>query len=204
MELRLRALARRDWELHCSAGEQSVQRAVSRHGASDRDAGGDADNHRYDRHDHLENLRERRLASRLWHGSGYYPLQSALQDSGQGTMSHSVTLTGLTPGTTYHYRINSRDAAGNLASLADAKFTTAAGGGGTLTGPGAKVAGRWRRITIPAARAAMLRSPAAPARALTLRSPAAPPRAAALLWAPAVHPELARSRHRMLPHRSRC
>ncbi len=68
--------------------------------------------------------------------SGYYPLQSALQDSGQGVMSHSVTLTGLTPGATYHYRINSRDAAGNLASLGDAKFTTAAGGGGTLTGPG--------------------------------------------------------------------
>ena len=63
---------------------------------------------------------------------GYYPLQSAVQDSGQGTMSHSVTLTGLVAGTTYHYRINSRDAAGNLASLADATFTTPGshGGGG--------------------------------------------------------------------------
>ena len=60
---------------------------------------------------------------------GYYPLQSAVQDSGQGTMSHSVTLVGLTPGTTYHYRINSRDAAQNLASLADATFTTAGGTG---------------------------------------------------------------------------
>jgi chitodextrinase len=60
--------------------------------------------------------------------SGYYPLQSAVYDIGQGTMSHTVILTGLTPGATYHYRINSRDAAGNLASRADATFTTAGAG----------------------------------------------------------------------------
>jgi hypothetical protein len=69
---------------------------------------------------------------------GYYPLQSAVQDSGPGTVSHSVPLTGLTPGTTYHYRINSRDSAGNLASLADATFTTTGshgGGGGLSNGP---------------------------------------------------------------------
>ena len=66
---------------------------------------------------------------------GYYPLQSGLQDSGQGTMSHTVTLLGLTPGTTYHYRVNSHDAARNLASRADATFTTTGGtsGGGGLT-----------------------------------------------------------------------
>ena len=73
-------------------------------------------------------------------GSGYYPYQSAMYDTGQGTMSHSVALTGLIAGTTYHYRIDSRDAANNLASLADATFTTAGsgsgGGGGTLKNPG--------------------------------------------------------------------
>lgn len=77
--------------------------------------------------------------------SGYYPLQSVLLDTGAGMKQvHSVTLTGLTPGTTYHYRINSHDAAKNLASLADATFTTTAhnsglgtiSGGGTITSPG--------------------------------------------------------------------
>ncbi len=73
--------------------------------------------------------------------SGYYPQQSVLLDTGGGTTSHSVTVTGLQPGATYHYRIDSRDAAKNLASLADATFTTAAGGnngggGGTVNGGG--------------------------------------------------------------------
>lgn len=72
---------------------------------------------------------------------GYYPLQSAIYDSGPGTMSHSVTLTGLTAGTTYHYRVNSRDAAGNLASLADATFTTAGSRGGSFSIPGTEIAG---------------------------------------------------------------
>ena len=39
--------------------------------------------------------------------------------------SHSVSVTGLTTGTLYHYRVKSRDAAGNLAMSADATFTTA-------------------------------------------------------------------------------
>jgi len=38
---------------------------------------------------------------------------------------HSVGLTGLAPSTTYHYRVKSRDAAGNLATSADGTFTTA-------------------------------------------------------------------------------
>ncbi|MBI3115507.1 MAG: LysM peptidoglycan-binding domain-containing protein [Candidatus Kerfeldbacteria bacterium] len=38
--------------------------------------------------------------------------------------SHSVTLTGLTAGTTYHFRVKSRDAAGNDSVSADASFTT--------------------------------------------------------------------------------
>jgi hypothetical protein len=39
--------------------------------------------------------------------------------------SHSVPLSGLRRKTTYHYRVRSRDAAGNLAVSADRVFTTA-------------------------------------------------------------------------------
>lgn len=38
--------------------------------------------------------------------------------------SHSQQLTGLTTGTLYHYRVKSRDAAGNLATSGDMTFTT--------------------------------------------------------------------------------
>ncbi len=38
--------------------------------------------------------------------------------------SHSVVLSGLTASTLYHYRVKSRDAAGNLATSADYSFTT--------------------------------------------------------------------------------
>lgn len=38
--------------------------------------------------------------------------------------AHSQNLTGLTPGTLYHYRVKSRDAAGNLATSSDQTFTT--------------------------------------------------------------------------------
>jgi len=69
--------------------------------------------------------------------NGFYPLQSVLLDTG-GNMKqlHSVTLTGLLPQTTYHYRVNSHDAAHNLASLADATFTTPAGGSNAGSGNG--------------------------------------------------------------------
>jgi fibronectin type 3 domain-containing protein len=40
--------------------------------------------------------------------------------------SHSQALSGLTPGTGYHYRVRSSDAAGNLASSGDNTFTTKA------------------------------------------------------------------------------
>jgi hypothetical protein len=40
------------------------------------------------------------------------------------TVSHSQAISGLAPGTLYHYRVRSRDAAGNLASSADFTFTT--------------------------------------------------------------------------------
>jgi hypothetical protein len=40
------------------------------------------------------------------------------------TTAHSVVLSGLTSGTTYHYRVKSRDAAGNLGISSDRTFTT--------------------------------------------------------------------------------
>jgi hypothetical protein len=43
--------------------------------------------------------------------------------------NHSVTLSGLTANTTYHYRVRSKDAAGNQAASGDLTFTTAASGG---------------------------------------------------------------------------
>jgi phosphodiesterase/alkaline phosphatase D-like protein len=39
-------------------------------------------------------------------------------------ISHSVAVGGLSPNTTYHYRVRSRDAAGNPAASSDALFTT--------------------------------------------------------------------------------
>ena len=49
--------------------------------------------------------------------------------------SHSVALSGLNAGTLYHYRVNSRDAAGNLASSGDFTFTTANAPAGDTTAP---------------------------------------------------------------------
>src|SRR3989475_10070148 len=46
------------------------------------------------------------------------PLNSSL------LTAHAVTLTGLLATTTYHYRVKSRDAAGNLATSGDFTFTT--------------------------------------------------------------------------------
>jgi hypothetical protein len=46
------------------------------------------------------------------------------------TTSHNGTLSGLSASTLYHYRVRSRDAAGNLAVSGDFTFTTAASGGG--------------------------------------------------------------------------
>ncbi|MCX8173466.1 MAG: fibronectin type III domain-containing protein [Thermoplasmata archaeon] len=42
-----------------------------------------------------------------------------------GVTSHQVTLTGLSPATTYHFRVNSKDAYGNTAVSQDYNFTTA-------------------------------------------------------------------------------
>jgi len=47
--------------------------------------------------------------------------------------SHSQGLSGLTPSTQYHYRVKSRDAAGNLATSGDFTFTTTASAPETVT-----------------------------------------------------------------------
>jgi hypothetical protein len=53
-----------------------------------------------------------------------YGSQSTLNTS--LVTSHSAPISGLTAGTLYHYRVMSRDAAGNLSVSADRTFTTAA------------------------------------------------------------------------------
>lgn len=52
------------------------------------------------------------------------------------TSSHNPTLSGLAATTVYHYRVRSRDAAGNLAVSEDFTFTTTAGSGGGGGGGG--------------------------------------------------------------------
>jgi hypothetical protein len=58
-----------------------------------------------------------------------YPLSSGLIDTALVT-SHSVTLTGLSPGT-YNYRIHSRNAGGTESVTSNAQFTISGAGGGT-------------------------------------------------------------------------
>jgi len=51
--------------------------------------------------------------------------------------AHSIAVSGLSLGTLYHYRVLSRDAAGNLTTSADGTFTTnavASGGGAGVGG----------------------------------------------------------------------
>ena len=65
------------------------------------------------------------------------------------TTSHSVTLSGLTAGTVYHYAVKSHDSAGNLTTSPDATFTTA---GGSTPPPPACVnsAGTWKNVPLTA------------------------------------------------------
>jgi len=62
--------------------------------------------------------------SQVEYGQAYkqYDSVSALNESLR--TSHAVTLSGLKPGTSYHYRIKSTDAAGNLAASGNKIFTT--------------------------------------------------------------------------------
>src|SRR5262245_25797277 len=62
--------------------------------------------------------------SQVEYGTSIAYGQSTTLDTTLGT-AHSQSLSGLTNGTLYHYRVKSRDAAGNLAVSADFTFTTA-------------------------------------------------------------------------------
>ena len=85
--------------------------------------------------------------------------------------SHSASLSGLQAATLYHYRVKSRDAAGNLATSADFTFTTTADSTApTISGVGAS------SITLSGATISW--SPMKPA---TLKWTTAPPPATAVL-----------------------
>ncbi len=62
-----------------------------------------------------------------------YSNSSALQDTSPRVLSHSVTITGLTASTTYHYSVTSVDGSGNSASSTDATFATLAAVGPVIT-----------------------------------------------------------------------
>ncbi|MDW7725840.1 MAG: S8 family serine peptidase [Candidatus Methanoperedens sp.] len=49
---------------------------------------------------------------------------------------HSISLTGLSASTTYHYVVNSTDQSGNSAESTEKTFTTSSAGGGTVSGGG--------------------------------------------------------------------
>jgi subtilisin family serine protease len=53
-----------------------------------------------------------------------YGSVTPVSDTVPMVLSHAVTLTGLQPGTTYHYRVKSKDAAGNWVVSEDRTFTT--------------------------------------------------------------------------------
>lgn len=61
--------------------------------------------------------------SQVDYGVSPYDYQTPLDP--QLTTSHGVSLSNLLPGTTYHYRVRSKDAAGNEAISGDRTFTTA-------------------------------------------------------------------------------
>ena len=50
-------------------------------------------------------------------------------------MSHTVNLTNLQPGTTYHFRTRSVDSSGNVGSMRDLTFTTLPGKTSGSQGP---------------------------------------------------------------------
>lgn len=64
--------------------------------------------------------------------------------------THSVSLSGLKTATLYHYRARSSDAAGNLATSADATFTTLGTSAGTPATGCATAAAGWKSLPIAA------------------------------------------------------
>ncbi|MCK4718419.1 MAG: pre-peptidase C-terminal domain-containing protein [Thermoplasmata archaeon] len=81
-----------------------------------------------------------------------------------GVTSHSVSLTGLSAGTLYHYRVRSTDEVGNTATSSDKTFSTTGGSGpaqlildgdglaGSLSGQGDK---EYYYVTIPSGKATL-------------------------------------------------
>lgn len=61
--------------------------------------------------------------SQVWYGTSESYGSSSTVDTTLVT-AHTVTLAGLTDGTTYHYRVRSEDAIGNVASSDDGTFNT--------------------------------------------------------------------------------
>lgn len=57
-----------------------------------------------------------------YYTSGY--TQSGTQTSSTQAVAHSVTLSNLSSGTTYYYRVKSKDSSGNLSQSSDYSFTT--------------------------------------------------------------------------------
>ncbi len=66
------------------------------------------------------------------------------------TASHSAAITGLLAGTLYHYRVKSKDAAGNLATSADFTFTTTAATPPPPTASCVVSAGTWQNVSFAA------------------------------------------------------
>jgi RHS repeat-associated protein len=65
--------------------------------------------------------------------------------------AHSQGLSGLTPGTLYHYQVKSKDAAGNLATSADFSFTTLSGNAAAFVSqnvPATMTAGEAYAVTV--------------------------------------------------------
>jgi hypothetical protein len=69
------------------------------------------------------NTNGRRLTGRIRNTTSY---GNSTTISSTLTTSHSRVLTVLSPSTLYHYRVKSKDAAGNLATSGDYTFTTTA------------------------------------------------------------------------------
>jgi hypothetical protein len=76
-----------------------------------------------------------------------YELGSVPQSN--AALTHQATLTGLQPGTVYHYRVTARDGAGNQSVSGDRTFTTAAPAAVTMTSDdfyAATLSPRWSEV----------------------------------------------------------
>ena len=63
--------------------------------------------------------------SQVLHGTTTAYGSTAVAPTPSYRVTYVVTLTGLTPGTLYHFQVTNTDAAGNTVSSPDKTFTTA-------------------------------------------------------------------------------